>query len=89
MSEILVSQKYVIITAEGLENFFLFQCIECIKLELGYQVFLSAMKNKDSEEKLQPKLSIVRVIDGFVDFCKFEIKIYETDKTYRIIRDSN
>ena len=71
MSEILVSWKYVIITAEGLENFFLFQCIDCIKLELGYQVFLHFMKSKDKKKELELKFKIVNIKDGRVDFSKF------------------
>ena len=44
MSEMIVSWKYVINDDKGLEKDFLFQCIDSIKLELGYQVFLHLMK---------------------------------------------
>jgi hypothetical protein len=44
MSEMIVSWKYVINDDKGLEKDFSFQCIDSIKLELGYQVFLHLMK---------------------------------------------
>ena len=50
MSEMIVSWKYVIITDKGLEKDFLFQCIDSIKLELTYQVFLHLIKSKDSDK---------------------------------------
>ena len=53
MSEMIVSWKYVIITDEGLENLFLFQCIDSIKLELNYQVFMYLMKSKDPDKELE------------------------------------
>ena len=47
MSEMIVSWKYVIITDIGIEKLYLFECIDSIKLELSYQVFLHMMKSKD------------------------------------------
>ena len=46
MSEMLVSWKYLINTDFGLEKSILFQCIDCIKLELSYQVFLQTIRFK-------------------------------------------
>ena len=43
MGEMIVSWKYLIKTDIGLEKFFLFQCIDSIKLELSYQAFLYFM----------------------------------------------
>ena len=50
MTQMIVSWKYFIITDKGLEKEFLFQCIDSIKLELSYQVFLHLMKLKDSNK---------------------------------------
>ncbi len=71
----IVSWRYVIITDKGLERDFLFQCIDSIKLELGYQVFLHLMKSKDPNKELEPKFRVVITMDGKVDLTKFEIKI--------------
>ena len=53
MSEMIVSWKYVLITDIGEEKFHLFQCIDSIKLELTYQVFLHLMKTKDPNKELE------------------------------------
>ena len=47
------------------------------------------MKNYDSKEKLQPKLRVVSVMDGFVDFSRFEIEIFSNKKIYKVIRNPN
>jgi len=47
------------------------------------------MKNKDLGKEIEPKFKIVRLMDGLVDFSKFEIKISQTRKIYKVIRDSN
>ena len=60
----IVSWKYVIITDTGLEKDFLFQCIDSIKLELGYQVFLHLMKSKDPNKELEPKFRVVITMNG-------------------------
>ena len=54
-----------------------------------YQVFLEAIKNKAEGEELQPKLRFLSLMDGCVDFFKFEIEIYKNKKTYKVIRDAN
>ena len=61
MSEMLVSWKYIIITDFGLNKFIIFPCIDSIKLELSYQVYLHFMKSKDPEKELEQKFRIVRV----------------------------
>ena len=71
MSEMIVSWKYVIITEKGLEKFFLFQCIDSIKLELSYQVFLHLIKSKAPEKEIESKFKIVIVKNGCVDLTKF------------------
>ncbi len=75
MNEMIVSWKYVILTDIGLEKFLLFQCIDSIKLELAYQVFLHLMKTKDPNKELEPMFRIVRVKDGRVELNTFEIEI--------------
>ncbi len=67
MTEMIVSWKYVIVTDKGLEKDFLFQCIDSIKLELSYQVFLHLMKLKDPKKELEPKFRVVTTINGKVD----------------------
>ena len=55
-----------------------------------YQVFLEAIKNKEEGEDLQPKLRIITVIDGQIDFCKFEINLFAKNGSksfYKVIRD--
>jgi hypothetical protein len=89
MSEMIVSWKYVIITDKGLEKDFLFQCIDSIKLELSYQVFLHLMKSKDPNKELEPKFRFVITIDGKVDLSKFEIKIRKSEDILKVIRDGN
>jgi hypothetical protein len=89
MSEMIVSWKYVIITDKGLEKDFLFQCIDSIKLELNYQVFLHLMKLKDPNKELEPKFRIVITIDGKVDLNKFEINIRNGKDVLKVIRDCN
>ena len=61
MSEMIVSWKYVIIADKGIEKFFLFNCIDSIKLELIYQIFLHLIKSKDSKKEIEKKFRIVRV----------------------------
>ena len=46
MNDMLVPWKYEITTATGEHYLNYFQCIEAIKLELHYQVFMEAKKNK-------------------------------------------
>ncbi len=41
-----------------------------MKLELGYQVFLSLMKSKDPQKELELKFRNVWLKDGIVDFEK-------------------
>ena len=89
MSKMIVSWKYVIITDEGLENLFLFQCIDSIKLELSYQVFLYLMKSKDPDKELESKFKIVRAKDGYVDLSKFEIETFKTKSIFKVVRDGN
>ena len=89
MSEMIVSWKYVIITDKGLEKFLLFQCIDSIKLELTYQVFLHLMKSKDPEKELEKKFRIVLIKYGKVDLSKFEIETYKQRKIFKVIRDGN
>ena len=67
----IVSWKYVINTNISFEKFLLFECIDCIKLELGYQIFLQLMKSKDPNKELEPKFRIVCIQDGIVDLRKF------------------
>ena len=69
----IVSWKYWIKTDIGLEKFFLFECIDSIKLELTYQVFLYLIKSKDPKKELEPKFRMVDVKEGYVDLSKFEI----------------
>ena len=78
MSEMIVSWKYVINTDISLEKFLLFECIDCIKLEVGYQVYLHVMKSKDKKKELEQKFRVVIVKDGYVDLSKFEIKTHKT-----------
>ncbi len=61
LSDMIVSWKYVIITEEGLKSLFSFQCIDTIKLELSYQVYLHFMKSKDQEKDLEPQFHIVKI----------------------------
>ena len=89
MTQMIVSWKYVIITDKGLEKEFLFQCIDSIKLELSYQVFLRLMKSKDPNKELEPKFRQVSVKDGKVDLIKFEIKIENSEDILKVIRDGN
>ena len=46
MSDFKVSWKYEIINLNREKRWELFQCDDCIKLELNYQVFLEAIKSK-------------------------------------------
>ena len=85
----IVSWKYVIITDKGLEKDFLFQCIDSIKLELGYQVFLHQMKSKDPNKELEPKFRDVITMNGKVDLSKFEIKNRNSEDILKVIRDGN
>ena len=89
MSEMIVSWKYEIETITGELILEFFECFDSIKLELSYQVFLHAMKNKDPNETLQQKFRLISLIDGRVDFCKFEIEFYKPSKKYKVIRDEN
>ena len=89
MSEMIVSWKYVFITVSGSEKLILFQCIDSIKIELSYQVFLHLMKSKDSNKELEEKFRIVRIKDGYVDLSKLEIKTYMNYSIYKVIRDGN
>jgi hypothetical protein len=89
MSEMIVSWKYVVNDDKGLEKDFLFQCIDCITLELSYQVFLHLMKLKDSKKVLDPKFMFVFTKDGKVDLSKFEIKILKSGDILKVIRDGN
>ena len=89
MSEMIVSWKYVFITDIGLKKILLFQCIDSIKLELSYQVFLHLMKSNDPKKELEKKFRVVRVKDGYVDLSKFEIKTHKTKTIFKIIRDGN
>ena len=61
MNEMLVSWKYVIITDKGLEKIFEFESIDCIKLELTFQVFVNLMKSKDEKKEIYQKFKIVIV----------------------------
>jgi len=54
MSEMIVSWKYVIVSDNGLEKSFLFQCIDSIKLELSYKVYLHLIESKDPEKEIEP-----------------------------------
>ena len=47
------------------------------------------MKNKTKNEKLQPKLRLISIIDGLVDFSLFEITIYKTNNRCKVIRAAN
>ena len=85
----IVSWKYVINDDKGLEKDFLFQCIDSIKLELGYQVFLHQMKSKDPNKELEPKFRDVITMNGKVDLSKFEIKIRNSEDILKVIRDGN
>ena len=85
----IVSWKYVIINENGKEKFFLFQCIDCIKLELSYQVFLLLTNSKDSNKKIDQKLRKVSIYDGTVDLDNFEIKIWSNKNIYKVVRDAN
>ncbi len=89
MTQMIVSWKYVIITDKGIEKEFLFKCIDSIKLELTYQVFLNLMKSKDPNKELEPKFRVVITMDGKVDLSKFEIKIRNSDYILKVIRDGN
>ena len=73
MSEMIVSWKYKIITDEGIEKFHLFPCIDSIKLELNYQIFLHLSKPNDPEKELDLKFRVAVVKGGRVDLSKFEI----------------
>ena len=85
----IVSWKYIIITDKGVEKDFLFQCIDSIKLELGYQVFLHLMKSEDKNKQLEQKFKIVRIQDGFVDLSKFQFETYKKRIIFKVIRDGN
>ena len=89
MSEMIVSWKYIIVAEKGLEKFLLFQCIDSIKLELSYQVFLHLIKSGDPKKELETKFKVVRVRDGFVDLSEFLIETYKTKRVFKVIRDDN
>ena len=42
-----------------------------------------------SEVTIKQKFRIVRVKDGFVDLNKFEIKIWDSELVFKVIRDEN
>ena len=84
MSNMLVSWKYEIKTLTGQQYFEYFQCLEAIKLEISYQVFLKALKYKSQNEELQPKLRFITLTVGLVDFNKFEIETYKNKMIYKI-----
>ena len=71
----LVPWKYEVKTVTGNQFLEYFQCLEAIKLEISYRFFLEVMKNKNKNEKLQPKLKFVSLKDGIVDLSKFEFEI--------------
>ena len=87
MSQMIVSWKYEFINDVGLKKLILFQCIDSIKLELSYQVFLDFIKSRGPQKEFAPKFKIVRVKDGKVDLSKFEIEIENNQKVFKIIRD--
>jgi len=89
MSEMIVSWKYAINDDKGLEKFYLFSCIDLIKLELNYQVFQHFMKSKDPKKELERKFRIVMIKDGKVDLSKFEIEIRNSKKIFKVFRDEN
>ena len=76
MSEMIVSWKYIIVNDKGLETKNLFECIDAIKLELNYQVYLYLMKSKDPKIEIEKKFKIVEIKNGRIDLSKFEIEIY-------------
>ena len=89
MNEMIVSWRFIIINDIGIENFFLFQCIDCIKLELSYQVFLQVIKSKTINYEIEPKFRYISLKAGLVDLSKFEIKAHKSKKKYKVIRDGN
>ena len=89
MSKMIVSWKYLIIDDKGVEKFFLFECIDSIKLELSYQVFLHLIKSKAPEKEIESKFKIVIVKNGYVDLSKLEIETFKKRKILKVIRDGN
>ena len=73
-----------LIFENGQEMKISFQCHDCILLEFGYQMFLQAKKMNE----LLDKAKNLKLIDGVVDFCTFEIKIYNDQKKFKIFRAS-
>ena len=71
MNHFLISWKYEIISEDGKTRLELFQCDDCIKLELSYQIYKEAIKFKSEDEKLEPALRIISLKDGYADFKNF------------------
>lgn len=48
-------------------------------------MFLKAQEQNETLDKIK----ILKLIDGVVDFCTFEIQIYQDKKKFKIFRSNN